>query len=130
MSEEDKNIKKTLARLPKRHSDLVSGYKFNFQIGNTLQGDDKHVGYMDDKKKTIAVAAPWNFGREFTFLHEIAHQVWSKVLDAKLQKEWRKIEPKDSEEAFCMAYANYYTEMPVEKFDKPRWKAFIKGLPK
>lgn len=129
MSEEDKNIKETLGRLPKGHRDLVNGYKFKLHSGNTLDGDDDHVGYMDDDKNAIAVAAPWHFGREFTFLHEIAHKVWSEILDAKLQSAWKKIESQDSEEHFCMAYANYYAKNPVVKYDKPKWKSFIKELP-
>jgi len=130
LSEEDKNIKETLGRLPKSHAALVGGYKFNLQDGNTLNKDDEHVGYIDDEKKTIAVAAPWNYGREFTFLHEIAHKVWEQILDSNLKSKWKKIESKDSEEAFCMAYANYYVKNPVVRFDKQKWKAFIKGLPK
>ena len=128
LSEEDKNIKETLGRLPKSHRELVDGYKFHLQDGNTLKNDDEHVGFLDTEKKIIGIAGPWNYGREFTFLHEIAHKVWEKILDTKLKNEWKKIEPSESEENFCMAYANFYTKNPVVKYDKPKWKLFIKGL--
>jgi hypothetical protein len=129
LSEEDKNIKETLKRLPKSHRALIEGYKFHLQDGNTLKDDDEHVGFLDDDKKTIGIAGPWNYGREFTFLHEIAHKVWENILDANLKNAWKKIESSEPEEHFCMAYANFYTKNPIVKYDKPTWKKFIKELP-
>ena len=130
MSEEDKNVKDTLGNIPDSHRALVSGYKFNLQNGNTLDGDDKHVGFLDDKQKTIAVAAPWNYGREFTFLHEIAHRVWDQLLSKTERDQWQQICPEDSEEKFCMAYANFYVKNPIAKYNKSKWKKFIQGISK
>jgi len=135
LAEEDKNLKTTLQKLPQRHRTLVKGYSYEFQQGNTLKNDDEHVGYIDDDKKKIAVAAPWHYGREFTFLHEIAHKVWA-ILDEDKRKEWRQIakankeckEP--AEEAFCMAYANFYSKHQVVIYNNPQWNKFIESLPK
>lgn len=125
MSEVDKNIRDTLSKLPKEHRKLVDGYKFNFQDGNTLKNDDKHVGYINNH--TIAIAAPWHYGREFTFLHEVAHKVWEELSEEQ-KKMWKKIEPKDSEEKFCMAYAQHYSDNPILKYNKNKWKDFIKKV--
>jgi len=133
IAEEDKNIKATLKKLPARHSALVSGFKYNFQSGNTIQGDDLHVGYIDSK--TIGLAGAWNFGREFVFLHEVAHKVWEKLVDEKLKKEWsaltKVLKSKESdEELFCMYYSQHYVETKLVKFDDKKLDNFIKDLPK
>jgi hypothetical protein len=129
MSEEEENIHQTLSKLPKLHQSLVKDFKIKFLSNNTLK-DRKHVGYVDTKKKEIAVAAPWNYGREFTILHEIAHRVWEK-LNSNYKQEWKKIvtPTKDNvEELFCMAYAATYSNYPPAIYDKQEWKKFIKGL--
>ncbi len=134
-SEEEKNLLHTLGKLPKAHAALVKGYKWSFQDGNTLDGDDKHVGVIDDKKKKITVAAPWNYGREFTALHEIAHRVWEKYMTKELRAEWSKVVKKNKdrmkqndEELFCMAYANAYANQQVVVHTHPAWEKFVKSL--
>jgi len=136
-SEEDENIKDTLKKLPKSHSDLVHGYQFTLKGGNTLPGDDDHIGYMDDHKKKIAVAAPWHYGREFTVLHEIAHRVWETLVPDELKHKWKEIvertknkQKQSAEELFCMAYANFYAKHQMVIHDHPEWNKFIRDLPK
>lgn len=134
-NEEKKNLAHMLEKLPPSHRSLVQGYRFKFQPGNTLDGDDQHVGYMDDESKEIAVAAPWNYGREFTILHEIGHRVWEK-LPEQIHKAWAHVvahtdkkQKQSPEELFCMAYANYYAKNKVVIHDHPAWKKFIANLP-
>ena len=133
-SEEKKNIKTTLSKLPKAHKALVKGYKYAFQGGNTMKGDDEHIGEVDPNTKKIVVAAPWNYGREFTILHEIGHMVY-ETLTPKQKKMWAKIvkNTKDKqkqipEELFCMAYANTYAKHQVEIHNHEEWGKFIKSL--
>lgn len=132
-SEEEKNIRDTLNKLPPSHQSLVKGYSFKFSSGNTLKGDDQHIGYMDKGPKEIEVAAPWNYGREFTFLHEIAHRVWEKLPD-QIKHHWSKIakasSPHEQEENFCMAYAAAYCDVPPAKHYHKEWLKFISELPK
>lgn len=136
-SEEVSDIRKLLNKLPNAHANLVKGFKWKFQPGNTLHGDKQHVGYMDDLNKEIAVAAPWNYGREFTILHEIAHRVWENLVSPEMKSNWNKIvkntddkQDQSAEELFCMAYANYYTKNKVVVHDHPEWREFIEELPK
>ena len=93
MKEEKSDIKKTLSKIPHSHSYLVKDYDWEFHTGNTLNGDDEHIGYIDDKRKEIAVSGPWNYGREFTILHEVGHKVWEKFIlpNKKLVEKWKKI---------------------------------------
>lgn len=135
-SEETKDIQRTLSKLPPSHAALVSGFKWKFQAGNTLDGDDDHVGYMDPMSKEIAVAAPYNYGREFTILHEIAHKVWEHLVPAQLKQQWTQIvsntkhkQNQEPEELFCMAYANTYAKNKIVIHTHPEWEAFVKGLP-
>jgi hypothetical protein len=135
--EEVNDIKTLLNKLPKLHGQLVKGFTWKFQPGNTLHGDDEHIGYMDDKSKEIAVAAPWNYGREFTILHEIAHRVWEDIVPDDMKHEWGEIvkntkekQPQSEEELFCMAYANHYAKNKISIHDHPEWDDFIKRLPK
>ena len=133
--ESDKNlldINKTLAKLPKLHRDMVKGYKFVFQSGNTMKGDKKHVGIIDTTKKQIVLAAPWNYPREFTFLHEIAHLIWAKFVTNLQKEQWNKLVSPykkklddTEEELFCMIYANCYAKNPVVKFDIKKLKSFV-----
>lgn len=137
-NEEEKNLSQMLGKLPATHRELVKGYDFKFHPGNTLDGDDQHVGYMDEKGKEIAVAAPWNYGREFTILHEIGHRVWERLPD-QIKQAWAKIveqtkRPKkeqhqSAEELFSMAYAATYTKHPPITFAIQTWIQFIKNLP-
>jgi hypothetical protein len=135
-TEEKKNIEQMLAKLPDRHRALIKGYRFVFQPGNTLKGDDEHVGVIDQDRKTITIAAPWNYGREFTIIHEIAHMVWEIFLDRKMKLMWKQIvdntkhkQNQNAEELFCMAYANHYAKHQIEIHNHPMWDAFIKKIP-
>jgi len=138
MESYDKDLKKTLGKLPPLHKKIASAFKFKFQPGNELQGDCEHIGLIDNKKKTITVAAPWNYGREYTVLHEVGHLVWNGLLDDKLRKEWEGIAKRtkdkqkgqNPEELFCMAYANTYANHKVVVHTHDEWEKFIKKLPK
>lgn len=132
-----KDVRKTLAKLPKAHRKLVQGYSYDFQGTNTLKGDCDHIGYVDEEKKKIVVASPWNYGREYTLLHEIAHTVWKYLVDESRRKKWMKIVEKTkhkqnqgAEELFCMAYANFYAKNKIEIHTHKTWETFIKNLPK
>lgn len=144
LEEEMQDIKKTLAKLPPSHAALVKGYHWKFHAGNTLNGDTQHVGYVDDNTKEIAVAAPWNYGREFTILHEVGHKVWENYIapHPQLVHQWNHLvmhmtpEQKgndtlkqEPEELFCMSYAQKYAENKIEKFDNPLWQKFIDQIP-
>lgn len=131
-TEEEKNVQALIKKLPKGHQKLLKGYKFKYQGGNTLKGDDGHIGVIFKDK--ITVAAPWNYGREFTTLHEIAHLVWEYKMTPELKKEWNTISKKNpkqnqdnSEENFAMAYACHYAKHKVKVHDHPEWHNFIKN---
>lgn len=132
---EDKAVKETVSRLPERHRALLKGYDIRFEPGNTLKSDPGHVGrvYIGGKDKTITISSPWNYGREFTLLHEIAHFIYNElVIKTKIEDAWRKIykaEPgpkkEGAEEAFCHAYANFFAKTKVSKFDLKPWMKFM-----
>lgn len=131
-TEEEKNVQQLLKKLPAGHRNLLKGYKFKYQGGNTLKGDDGHIGVIYQDK--ITVAAPWNYGREFTTLHEIAHLVWEYKMTPKLKNEWKEIVSKTKnkqkqipEELFCMAYACHYAKHKIKIHDHPEWHEFIKN---
>jgi len=42
-SEEKKDIKRTLEKIPERHALLVKDYEIVFQPNNTLKGDEGHI---------------------------------------------------------------------------------------
>jgi hypothetical protein len=132
----EEDIKQTLSKLPKGHQDLIKGYKFKFQPGNTLKGDNGHIGVTDEEKKTITICAPWFYPREFTLCHELAHKVWA-TLSEKQKKKWAdiikktKMEKKDrqnDEELFCHAYGATYVKHPPTTFAHETWINFIKSL--
>lgn len=137
-SEKGKNLEdvnKTLKKLPKKYRDLFKGFKFKFEADNTLNGDNKHVGLIDTEKKTITIAAPWNYGREFTLLHEIGHLVWGRFLEDDLKKKWNTIVKNTKnkmndgfEELFCMAFANSLAKNKIGIHSHPKWEKFIKEL--
>jgi hypothetical protein len=142
MDEEKKDIEKTLSRLPSSHRQLVQNYRWKFHPGNTLNGDDEHVGYIDDNDKEIAVAGPWNYGREFTILHEVGHKVWERLVPPEMKHRWHQIASKmtpaqkedeslkqEPEEIFCMCYAQKYAQNKMEKFNNPLWQKFMEDLP-
>lgn len=143
-NEEKENVQKMIRQLPKGHQRLLRGWKFKYQPGNTLDGDDDHIGLIHNDK--ITVAAPWNYGRCFTTLHEIAHLVWEHKMTPDLKKKWEALVsetkakhksqlPKDchaaldqnAEEIFCMAYATAYSKHPVITYNNKAWIAFIKN---
>jgi hypothetical protein len=136
-TEEEKNIQATLKKIPDSHGKLVKDFHVRFEGGNTLHGDDQHVGYVDEEDKEICLASPWNYGREFTFLHEIAHKVYEKLMSNDLKKKWAEIVKKTKnkqkqspEELFCMAYANHFIKNKIIIHDHPEWHKFIEELPK
>lgn len=135
--EEKRDIAKLLAKIPKQHAALVDGFRWRFQAGNTLHGDDQHVGYMDPHDKTICVAAPWHYARDFTVLHEIAHRVWEHYVapQPQLVQQWKQIvantknrQDQPAEELFSMAYAATYAKNPPAIHLHRTWVAFIKNL--
>ena len=134
-TEEEKNIKTTLDKVPKAHSDLIRGFKYRWQSGNTLSGDDGHIGIINPNTKTITIAAPWNYGREYTLLHELAHKVWEMFVPMKMKKLWVRIVKQtkhkmqqNAEELFCMAYANHFAKNKITIHTHPEWDAFIQRL--
>lgn len=144
-SEEADNVKAMIRNLPKGHAALLDGYKFKYQGGNTMKGDDGHIGQIFKDK--ITVAAPWNYGREFTTLHEIAHLVYEYLMTSELKKKWaelvkttkqqhvkdvKKVNQKvdalaqNPEELFCMAYAATYAKHKPVVYSNLAWIEFIK----
>lgn len=132
------DLEETLNKIPKNHKKLVRNYKFETEKENTLAGDNQHVGCIDEKNKKIKIAAPWNYGREFTILHEIGHAVWKYLVTNEQKKKWTKISnqakktnkklEKDNEEVFCMIYAQFYTQNKLEKFDEPELIQFVSSI--
>lgn len=134
-TEEMTDVNKTLMVIPKKHAQLVKGYKYDFKGDNTLDG--KHIGELDPEKKKITVASPWNYGRQYAVLHEIGHRVWEEFVTDEKKKEWMKIvnntknkQKQNAEELFCMAYADFYAKNKVVIHNHPEWEKFIKSIPK
>ncbi len=133
-TEEEDNVQQMLNKIPKKHAALMKGFHFKFQAGNTLDGDDDHVGLI--KGKTVTVAAPWNYAREFTTLHEIAHMVFEKLVDDHWKKEWSKVVKKHKgrqkdqpdEELFCHAYANHFVKHKNLTHHHPEWAKYMDRL--
>lgn len=133
---QESDIEATLAKIPKKHKALVKGYKFKFQDGNTLKGDSGHVGVTDEDKKIITICAPWNYGREYTLLHELGHKIW-EILSKKQKEKWttivkktkmKKQDRQNPEELWCMAYANSYAKHQHVVFTYPEWDKFIRNI--
>jgi hypothetical protein len=141
------DVKSTLGKIPKSHADLIKGYKIKFEPENTLKNDSGHIGFIDEENKTIRIAAPWNYSRSFTFLHEIAHAVWKYKLSSKQKKDWKELikstkkqqkneldkESKsslsqNSEELFCMAYATKYSKHKIKSYLNKNWMDFIEKI--
>jgi len=138
-SEKEKNVEKTLSKIPKSHSRLMRGYRFVFQPSVTLKGDDGHIGFIDEEKKTITIASPWNYGREYTLLHEIGHAVWKYKMKEGQKSKWssllspvRKKNKKDldqnDEEIFCMTYAQVYANNKMKKYDHDELTEFVRKI--
>jgi hypothetical protein len=145
-TEEENNVKSLITKLPKGHQKLLNGFKIRFTPGNTLHGDNGHVGYIHKTK--IVVAAPWHYSRSMTFMHEVAHLIFEQKMTPKLKKEWSELlkntKPdqikklkemklsvnaldQNSEEIFCMVYASTYIKHPPITYLKPEWQDFIKN---
>jgi len=141
-SEEQRNVKSIISKLPKKHQQLLDGFKVVFEPNNTLKNDNDNIGYIFKKK--IVVAAPWNYGRSMVTLHEIAHLVWEKLMTSQLKKEWKKLVSstiedqkknipsrsvnaldQDHEEIFCMSYASTYMKHPPVTYLNSKWQDFI-----
>jgi len=130
------DLQKTLHKIPKKHRDMMRGYSYYVQDGNTLKNDPEHIGENDLKNKKIILAAPWRYGRELAFLHEIGHIVYCHLSDN--QKEaWKKLcvktnmkqeDRQNAEELFCQAYGSTYSKHPPVTYYKPEWEKFIKAL--
>ena len=130
-NEEKENVKAMISKLPKGHRKLLDGYKFKYTPGNTLKGDDEHIGYIHKDK--IVVAAPWNYGREFTTLHEIAHLVYEYLCTKKWKDDWKVTVKKhpdrqkqNDEELWCMAYACHFAKHKIKVHDHPEWQDYMK----
>ena len=135
--EQEDNIKSTLARVPKKHRDLIKDYKIKWQGDNVLKGDDGHVGIINPNNKTITIAAPYRYSREHTFLHELAHKVWEAFVAPYPEKiaEWKRIIKntknkmhQNAEELFCHGYAAAYAQNPPTIHHHEDWVNFIKNI--
>ena len=138
-SEEKKDVGDTLEKIPKSHAELVKGYEISFQPSNCLKGDKNHIGFIDEENKKIIIASPWNYGREYTLLHEIGHAVWKYKLDNEKKEEWKKILNKihsknkkdlnqNDEEIFCMCYAQHYAKNKLCKYDHKELNDFVSKI--
>lgn len=133
-SEQHKNdIRKMIKKIPEEHQKLIKGYKFNFISDRTLKNDNSHVGVIDEEEKTITIASPWNYGREFTTLHEIGHLIWKYSMEKEQKTEWRDIISKTehkqgAEENFCMYYAAHHANNAPATYNNKTALKFIKGI--
>ena len=137
--EEEKDIQRTLEKIPSSHAKLVRGYEISFQPSNCLRGDKGHIGFIDEEKKKIVISSPWNYGREYTLLHEVGHAVWKHMVDKRQKEEWKKILggvrsknkkdlDQDDEEIFCMCYAQHYAKNKLCKYDHEKLDKFISKI--
>jgi len=132
-SEEEKNLQKTIAKLPDKYQKLLKKFNIKLTCKNTLNNDREHIGFIN--KLDIEVAAPWNYGREFTFLHEVAHLVWEKLITKQQKRKWKELAPlyknkpkMNEEELFCMFFASAYANHHIETYSQPKLVNFIKNL--
>lgn len=134
--EQEENVKKTIAKLPKTHQKLVDGYKFVWQCDNHLKGDKGHVGLLDTAKKTITIAASFRWSQEWVLLHEIAHLVYNILLSEEMRGKWaelmkkvkRPLGEKDDEEVFSHSFSNHFAFNQVDKFDDDRVMDMMKEI--
>lgn len=134
LQESDTDARDTVKKLPKKYRKLLRGYQFKFQNSNTLDHDDENIGKVQGNK--ITVAAPWFYPKEFTFLHEIGHVVWEKMIKGtSLEKQWKsllkntknKVKQND-EEIFCHSFSAAYSTNPPLKHYHKNLINFIKNL--
>lgn len=132
--EESRDVKDTINKLPESHKKLAKKYKILFKCGNTLDGEE-NIGYIDEETMTIHIACPWNYGREFSVLHEIGHIIWKYKTNEKDRNKWKQIlkstknkQDQNDEELFCMAYANYFAKNKIVIHDHDNWDSFVKSI--
>ena len=134
--EEKKDIRKTLEKIPKTHANLVRNYEISFQPNNSLRGDKNHIGFIDEENKRIVISSPWNYGREYTLLHEVGHAVWKYLVSEEKKKEWKRIVgevrkknrkdlSQNDEEIFCMSYAQHYAKNKLVKYNHKNLMKFV-----
>src|SRR5689334_22363781 len=89
----ESDAKQSLSLLPEKHRKLAKGFRLKFHHAGTLPGDGEHIGKVQDSPdKSITVASPWYYPREFALLHEVGHLVWAKyVKGTSLEKKWQTI---------------------------------------
>lgn len=133
---EQNDVKNSIKKLPKSYQKLVNKYEIKFEDGHNVKHDKDSIGFIDEEKKVITIASPWNYGREYTLLHEIGHIIWKYVVDNKRKTEWTTIvkntknkQKQNDEELFCMAFANYYAHHQIVIHHHDEWQKFIKNLP-
>lgn len=127
----------SIQKLPKKFQKLAKEYKIKFQNGHTLKGDDNNIGFINEKDKTITLASPWNYPREYALLHEIGHIIWKYIVNSNEKAEWSKIakntknkQDQNDEELFCMAFADYYSHNKIVIHHHKEWENFIKKIEK
>lgn len=134
-SEEDRDVRATIKKLPRSHQKLMHGYKIEFVNGNTLK-DGESVG-LNNMENKIVLAASWRYSREWTLLHEIGHLVWKKYIanDKELQNQWKAVArntsekiKQNSEEAFCHSYAQHYCQKKLVQMQDKNAARFIEKL--
>lgn len=140
LKKQEEDVDKAIKRLPKKHQQLLQGYTVYFQDGNTLKGDNEHIGVVDTEKKTINLAAPLRFSREFVLYHETAHLVWAAYIKGTpLEQEWNSLVKKyktkgitkrkeNTEEVFAHTYANSFCTYKNLLFNVKPLENFIKKL--
>ena len=129
------DIEEALAKLPKAVRKLVAGFHIKLEPGNTLHGDDGHVGViMTHPKKQIKVAAPWNYGRAFALYHEVGHLVFAAhVKGTKWEEEWKSVCKKNpnrkkdepDEENWCHSFSNHFIKHKVLTHTHPAWEDYF-----
>ncbi len=127
----------SIRKLPAKYRKLVRGYTIKFQNTGTLKGDDGHIGRVQDSPtKSITIAAPWFYSRNFVLLHEIGHLVWSKyVKGTPIEKKWITIAKNTKtnesiEELFAHGFAAQYVKYPPTIFYHKTWRNFFDKLSK
>lgn len=125
----------SLKKLPEKHRHLIKGYKFKFEDGCNLKGYPDSIGLIhlgNPDKKIIQVAAPWRYGREFAFLHEVAHLIFDKLCKSKWKTEWEKTvklhkkrQKQNNEELWCMAYANHFAQHKNMTHTHSAWESYM-----
>lgn len=128
------DVKDTIESLPKCFQKLVKGFKVKFLSTDTLPKNKENIGYIQGDK--IVVCNPYYYSRQFTFLHEIGHMVYTYYIHkTKFEQEWKDILSKvknkinqNAEEQFCHFFASFYCRYPLVKHSHPEYEKFFKKL--